>query len=241
MGRGIVTRLVAAIRRFLRSIGFDLEFSERELRDLIGKSARYLRNGRRPRVAPEAGQAMAFAARPDRDWDAKVQVVGIAGGAFGDTNAVRQARAAAKNYLTRLRDSGHLMTNADTGWKIGLSAASIRELTQFDREKLNLLLALPRITNVAVLADSSPAQRNADTAKKSVKAFHTFYAPVALNGQPRHRQAGGPRGRERQLCLRSAAIHGPERRKPRFRGAPSGRRATYRRWCWAFDDCRPAS
>lgn len=196
MGGGVVNRVIAAIRRFLRGIGFDLEFSERELRDLIGKSARYLRNGRRPRVALEAGQAMAFAARPDRDWNATVPVVGIAGGTFGDTNSIRQARAAAKNYLMRLRDSGRLMTNADTGWKIGLSRASINELTQFGQEKLNLLIALPRIANVAVLADSAPNRKPAAQGE-SVVAYHTLYAPVALNGELRiarlvvQEQAGG--------------------------------------------------
>ncbi len=183
MGRGIVSRVAAAIRRFLRSIGFDLEFNERELRDLIGRSARYLRDGRRPRAAPERGAAMSFAARPDRDWNAKVPVVGVAGGAFGDTNNIPKARKAAKNYLTKLRDSGRKMTNADTGWRIGLSAASIKELIQFDAEKLNLLLALPRITNVAILADTSRSER-ADTGD-TIKAFHTFYAPVSLNGEPR--------------------------------------------------------
>ncbi|MCR6496241.1 hypothetical protein LJB71_08430 [Thermomonas sp. S9] len=139
---------------------------------------------------------MAFAARPDRDWNATVPVVGIAGGTFGDTNSIRQARAAAKNYLMRLRDSGRLMTNADTGWKIGLSRASINELTQFGQEKLNLLIALPRIANVAVLADSAPNRKPAAQGE-SVVAYHTLYAPVALNGELRiarlvvQEQAGG--------------------------------------------------
>lgn len=61
MGRGIVSKVVAAMTRFLRSLGFKIDFNQHELRDMIAKSARYLRDGRRPRTAPNAQGATAGA------------------------------------------------------------------------------------------------------------------------------------------------------------------------------------
>jgi len=116
----------------------------------------------------------------------KVPVTEIAGGAFGNTKAnVTGARKRAQVYLKKLRDSGLLMPNDDTGWKIGLSGKSIRELTAFDSEKLNMLLALPRITKNAVLAKSEQPRAVSGNGGERIKAYHTFYAPVRIEGEAR--------------------------------------------------------
>lgn len=134
-----------------------------------------------PGTATAANPSPMFSAKPDRDWNAEIPVVGIAGGLFGDTvGDTSEARKKAAAYLRRLRDTGRKMKNADTGWEVGLSGASIRELIQFRPDKLNLIGALPRITKVAVLASS---ERNMHSSPSdSVIAFHTLYAPVNLNG-----------------------------------------------------------
>lgn len=185
----VVDRAITALRRFLRSMGLDLRFSEAELRQLLVASARYVRDGVRPRRSAEQMRAagMAFS-RTDIDPNREVPVVGLAGGMFGDTvRDTTNARRRAKEYLRKLRDSGRTMRNEDTGWQIGLSGRSIGEITSWNSEKLNLIAALPRITRVAVLANSevNKKPRANVEAGEAVRAMHTLYAPVRVNGELR--------------------------------------------------------
>lgn len=116
------------------------------------------------------------------DPNRPVRVTDIAGGAFGDTQQDTVAvRKRAQAYLKKLRDAQALMGNDDTGWRVGLSTKGIRELTAFDASKLNLLLALPRITKNAVLVKSELSRKD----RHLVKEFHTLYAPVRVNGDRR--------------------------------------------------------
>lgn len=174
---GIMDRIAAAVRRFLRAMGFDLRFSDAELRQHIVRAARHVEVAADP-AAPAGAQAgEPFPSRPDLDLRKQVPVVNMAGGVFGDpARELKAVRVRAQDYLRKIRDSGRLMTNEDTGWKIGLSGAGIRELTHFDPAKLNMLLALPRITRVAVLANTRRAEKGS-----LAKAFHTLYAPVRVN------------------------------------------------------------
>jgi len=77
----VIDRAVAALRRFLRSLGFELGFSPAELRQLIVAAARYLRDGARPRTAPMAEPA---ASRPAPTFYSAM------------TEAIRQAKGAPK-------------------------------------------------------------------------------------------------------------------------------------------------
>lgn len=173
----IMDRIAAAVRRFLRAMGFDLRVSDAELRQHIVRAARHVEVAA-DAAAPAGGQAgETFPSRPDLDLRKQVPVVNMAGGVFGDpARELKAVRVRAQDYLRKIRDSGRLMTNEDTGWKIGLSGAGIRELTHFDPAKLNMLLALPRITRVAVLANTRRAEKGS-----LAKAFHTLYAPVRVN------------------------------------------------------------
>lgn len=78
----VIDRVVAALRRFLRTLGFELGFSPAELRQLIVAAARYLRDGARPRTAPMA-EAAAWS-RPAPNFYSAL------------TEAVRQAKGAPK-------------------------------------------------------------------------------------------------------------------------------------------------
>lgn len=184
----VLDRVVAAVRRFLRQLGFQVEFSEAELRQHLAAAARYVRGGSRPRQAAAAGNAELAFSRTDIDPDREVPVVSLAGGIFGDTaRDAAGARRRARDYLKKLRDSGNLMTNDDTGWKIGLSGKGINELASWHPAKLNLIAALPRITRIAVLArtEANAEVSVANPAGESVLAYHTFYAPVRMNGELR--------------------------------------------------------
>lgn len=182
---GIMDRIAAAVRRFLRAMGFDLRFSDAELRQHIARAARHVEVSADAN-APAAGQAgEAFPSRPDLDLRKQVPVVNMVGGVFGDpARDLKAVRARARDYLRKIRDAGRMMTNGDTGWKIGLSRDSIGELTNFDAGKINMLLALPRITKVAVLAESRDARQEQETGRggrPSIRAFHILYAPVRIN------------------------------------------------------------
>lgn len=183
----VLDRVIAAMRKFLRGLGFDLRFSDSELRQHIVAAARYVKDGARPREARNASSEEAFASRPDSDMKKQVQVVNILDGVFGDPAAeLKAVRKRARDYLRKIRDTGRAITNEDTKWKIGLSGQSIGELTNFDPGKLNMLLALPRITRFAVLANStSPRQLTEGKGRSSERAFHTFYAPVMMNNEMR--------------------------------------------------------
>lgn len=184
----VLDRVVAAVRRFLRQMGFRVEFSEAELRQHLAAAARYVRGGSRPRQAAAAGNADLAFSRTDIDPNREVPVVGLAGGIFGDTTRdAAGARRRARDYLKKLRDTGNLMTNDDTGWKIGLSGKGINELASWNPAKLNLIAALPRITRIAVLArtEANAEVSAANPAGESVLAYHTFYAPVRMNGELR--------------------------------------------------------
>lgn len=184
----VIDRVVAAVRRFLRQLGFRVEFSEAELRQHLAAAARYVRGGSRPRLAAAASNADLAFSRTDIDPDRAVPVVSLAGGIFGDTTRdAAGARRRARDYLKKLRDTGNLMTNDDTGWKIGLSGKGINELASWNPAKLNLIAALPRITRIAVLArtEANAEVSTANPAGESVLAYHTFYAPVRMNGELR--------------------------------------------------------
>lgn len=180
----VVDRAITALRRFLRSLGFDMTFSEAELRQLLVAASRYVRDGARPQQSAEQVRAASMAfSRTDIDPKREVPVVGMVGGVLGDPKRdLKGMRNEARDYLKRLRDTGLKMTNDDTGWKIGLSKASIGELTNFDVGKMNMLLALPRITKVAVLANSN---FNVEGKGEGIKAFHMLYAPVRVNDELR--------------------------------------------------------
>lgn len=61
----VIDLVIAAVRRFLRALGFDAAFSAAELRQLIVQAARYVRDGARPRTAPAAeASAWSWPARP---------------------------------------------------------------------------------------------------------------------------------------------------------------------------------
>ncbi len=186
----VVDRVIAAMRQFLRSLGMNMRFSEAELRQHIVAAARYVRGGARPRAAQAAAETAGAFSRQGLDLDRQVPIVNIVGGVFGDPGRdLKGARNAARDYLKKLRDTGKKLSNDDTGWKIGLSRDSIGELVNFDPGKLGMLLALPRITKVAVLADSRAARQEGESADRggrpSVRAFHTFYAPVRINDELR--------------------------------------------------------
>lgn len=173
----IMDRIAAAVRRFLRAMGFDLRVSDAELRQHIARAARHVEVAADANAPAGAQAGETFPSRPDLDLRKQVPVVNMAGGVFGDpARELKAVRVRAQDYLRKIRDAGRLMTNEDTGWKIGLSGAGIRELTHFDPAKLNMLLALPRITRVAVLANTRRAEKGS-----LAKAFHTLYAPVRVN------------------------------------------------------------
>ena len=189
MRNSVVDRVMAAIRQFLRQLGFDVKFTDADLRRHIEAAARHVRgNGRTRQAATATSNAELAFSRTNIDPNREVPVVSLAGGIFGDTaRDTAGARRRARDYLKKLRDSGNLMTNDDTGWKIGLSGKGINELASWNPEKLNLIAALPRITRVAVLARTAANAEVsvANPAGESVLAYHTFYAPVRMNGELR--------------------------------------------------------
>jgi hypothetical protein len=171
----LMARVVAAVRRFLRSLGFDLRLSESDVLAMIRDSARYLRRGQ-----PAAGQPVTGAAfaRPDLDPKTRVPVVEATANRFGPAETEEQrtaARAAAAEFLKEARAAGPY-TNADSGLKLGLSIAGNRELMAWtaDPSKLDLLGALPQIAEQSLLAKVEAGRENDRT------RFATFYAPVQV-------------------------------------------------------------
>ncbi|MGO1000771.1 PLxRFG domain-containing protein [Lysobacter sp. CA196] len=78
----VIDRVIAAVLRFLRTLGFSFRFSRAELRQLIVKAARYVRDGARPRAVP-LSEAAAYSRPAPRFYSAF-------------TEAIRQAKGAPK-------------------------------------------------------------------------------------------------------------------------------------------------
>ncbi|MEI2453866.1 PLxRFG domain-containing protein [Lysobacter firmicutimachus] len=76
----VIDRVIAALRRFLRALGFDVAFSAAELRQLIAQAARYVRDGARPRAARLA-EAPAWSRPAPRFYSAFTESVRNAKGA----------------------------------------------------------------------------------------------------------------------------------------------------------------
>lgn len=188
----VIDRAISALRRFLRdTLGMNLRFSEAELRQHLVAAARYVRGGARPRMAPAPAVPEAFASRPDEDMEKGVKVTILQGGKFGPvaTNADRvRARDAARLWLEGMRRDHRTFTNADTGWKIGLSRTGVQELLYWTArpERIEALAALPSLIRNGVLATSVPnaAPPRADVAD-AVRSVHTFYAPLRIAGETR--------------------------------------------------------
>lgn len=76
----VIDRVIAALRRFLRTLGFDVVFSAVELRQLIAQAARYVRAGARPRAARPA-EAQAWSQPAPRFYSAFTESIRNAKGA----------------------------------------------------------------------------------------------------------------------------------------------------------------
>lgn len=184
----IVSRVVAAVRRFLRSLGFDLRLSEADILAMLRDSARYLQRGRQP-AADQPATGVAFA-RADLDPKRRVSVIEAEANAYGPTgNAeeVRAARAAAKAALNAQRSAGAEWTNAENGMRFRLSRDGIGELLSWtaDPSKLDLLAVLPQITEQGIVArvDSTRVASQQAGQPPQAQSWATLYAPVRVGGK----------------------------------------------------------
>lgn len=184
----IVSRVVAAVRRFLRGLGFELRLTEADILAMIHDSARYLERGRQP-AADQPVTGAAFA-RPDLDAKRRVPVIEAQAGAYGPTgNAeqLRAARAAAKAALNAQRGAGAEWTNAENGMRFRLSRDGIGELLSWtaDPSKLDLLAVLQQITEQGIVArvDSTRVASQQAGQPPQAQSWATLYAPVRVGGK----------------------------------------------------------
>ncbi len=184
----IVSRVVASVRRFLRSLGFDLRLSESDILAMLRDSARYLERGRQ--VAADQPVTGAAFARPDLDPKRRVPVIEAKANAYGptgDAEQVRAARAAARADLNTQRKAGTKWTNAESGMRFRLSSDGIGELLSWtaDPSKLDMLAALQQITEQGIVArveSSRVASRQAGQPAQA-QTWATLYAPVKVGGK----------------------------------------------------------
>ena len=78
MGRGILTRLAAAFVRFLRGLGFNIEFTAIELRAMIGKAARHL-SGKSPTPGTDPGDGVPAFSRAAESQELELDTAFVAG------------------------------------------------------------------------------------------------------------------------------------------------------------------
>lgn len=182
----VVDRVVAALRRFLRSLGFELSFSEAELRQMLVRAGRFLEESPSPSAATGGQVAEAAFSRTDIDPDQKVPVTALRRGVFGDAERdTKAARRRAQDFIEGIRKEQRSFVNADTGWTIGLSRAGNKEMLSWTAEPIEIeaLAALPRLARVAVLAKT---EQHTPTGKDdSIRAWHTFYAPLRRGNETR--------------------------------------------------------
>lgn len=184
----IIARVVAAVRRFLRGLGFDLRLSESDVLAMVRDSARYLERGRQP-AAEQPVTGAAFS-RADLDGKRRVQVIQAKATAYGPTSTaeeVRAARAAAKADLNTQRKAGAEWTNAENGMRFRLSREGIGELLAWtaDPAKLDLLAVLPQITEQGIVARVETTRVASANAAQPLQAqrWATLYAPVRVGGK----------------------------------------------------------
>ena len=72
----VIDRVMAAVRRFLRTLGFNVKWNDQDIRALIAQSARYIRGGRRPQQSPQtAAEGLRYSAPAATFYSAMAEAV----------------------------------------------------------------------------------------------------------------------------------------------------------------------
>lgn len=179
--------LYAKMRAALRALGFNLQLTTADIRQMVVDAGKFLR--RAPAEQAQARMVKAAAAMAASERGAapassrkSVPVAEVSGREFGDPAAGTAAmREQAKEWAAEnLR--GRQFHNDEQGWNIHVGGRGIKEtISRSARlEKLQSVAALPELLKDATLGHSAPPKAAADT---STKAMHTMYAPLSIDGQ----------------------------------------------------------